>query len=160
MKKFLQIPLIAFFAFAGGFTAQIVLTSTPALATAATQTSAKLFSYFKMNDDKNSKAIEMSVKQGVPEQTFITPDGVTRLQLGMYNVAGELPSPVVTLNDRRGSVRMLLRLAGPYDSPVLIFKDHERKDRIILGMSPNDGKEPFLATFDSAGKKTNVFGKY
>ena len=60
-----------------------------------------------------------------------------------------------------GHLKMLLRIAGPNESPVLIMKDNSGNDRIVMGLSLGDpGEEPFLATFDKNGAKHMIFGEY
>lgn len=161
MRKLFQIPLIAFCAFTGGFAAQTLLVSNPALATATNSATTKFFSYFKVNDQKNPNGFEFSTKDGIPVQNLKTADGTVRAQIAMFKDENEPnPTPIITLNDRKGSVRLLLRMAGPYDSPLIILKDQEQKNRVILGTSLDDKGEPFLATFDRKGNATTIFGKY
>lgn len=153
MKKIAQGLALLLFAFAGGFTAQVMLTSTPSQA-------ASRMSYFLLGDDAMPKGLELYVNQGSPGQNFYAPDGKIRLQLGTYTAPGEKGLPIVSLNDNKGDIRMLLRLAGPNEAPVLIMKDKNHRDRMIMGLSLSGDEEPFLATYDSSGKKTNVFGNY
>jgi len=90
---------------------------------------------------------------------IVGPDGRERVQIGTYPSAGERGLPLVGLFDNGSHLRLLLRLAGPQESPVLIFKDRRGRDRMVLGLGLND-EEPFLSTADAGGKKTNVFGHY
>lgn len=88
-------------------------------------------------------------------------DGKQRLQLGTYSAAGEQGLPLVGLSDNEGNLRLLLWLAGSNESPVLIFKDKEHHDRIVLGLGLEDeGQEPFLDYFDKDGNKKLAFGNY
>ena len=153
MKKLLQGSALLFCAFAGGFAAQVMLTSTPSEA-------ASRMSYFLLGDDALPKGLEAYVYQGSPGQNFYAADGKIRLQLGTYTAPGEKGLPLVSLNDNKGDIRMLLRLAGPNEAPVLIFKDKNHRDRMVMGLSLSGEEEPFLATYDSSGAKTNVFGTY
>jgi len=86
------------------------------------------------------------------------------MQLGSYDGShspAEKGLPFTGFMDNRGDLRLLFRLAGGNESPVLVFKDRKHRDRIVLGLGLNDrGEEPFLATFDKKGRKHLVFGKY
>jgi len=65
------------------------------------------------------------------------------------------------LSDNKGELRMLFRLFGPNEVPVLIFKDSQHRDRMVLGLDLYDNdEEPFIATFDKSGKKQLLVGKY
>ncbi len=88
------------------------------------------------------------------------PDGKDRIQIATYTAAHERGLPLVALFDNRSRLRMLLRLAGSNESPVLIFKDRRGSDRIVLGLGLSGEEEPFLSTTDRSGKKTNHFGSY
>ncbi len=109
----------------------------------------------------------------VTDDTIATPgkvlelfarSGGRRLQLGTYSgrvARGEAGLPLMGLFDGKERLRLLLRLAGRNESPVLVFKDRSGSDRIVFGLGLSDaGEEPFLATFDATGKKRNIFGKY
>jgi len=88
-------------------------------------------------------------------------DGSQRLQLGTYSGSGEQGLPLVGLSDNGSELRMLMRLAGPNESPVMIFKDKGGRDRIVLGLGLQDAaQEPFLAVFDEHGAKKMIFGAY
>lgn len=146
--------IMIIFAFIGGFVAQLTLYAIP------TEAASRMLSYLKVYDATNSKGIEFYVHQGYPAQNYYAPDGKIRIQNGIYNGAGEQGLPLVSLNDNQGNIRMLLRLAGRNESPVLIFKDTQHRDRLVLGLGLNADQNPFLAVFDENGTKTNVFGSY
>lgn len=155
LRKYIQFPILAFCAFAGGFAAQTMLTSTPS------QAASQLMSYFKVSDPANPKGIEMYVNQGSPGQNFYAYDGMIRLQLGTYTAPGERNLPLVSLNDNSGRIRMLLRLAGGNEAPVLIFKDKQQRDRMVIGLNIVGGDEAaFITTYDAKGVKTNVLGNF
>ena len=88
-------------------------------------------------------------------------DGVMRLQLAVYSASGEQGLPMIGLSDNEGNLRLLFRLAGSNESPVLVFKDKEHRDRIVMGLALDDpNEEPFLATIDKDGNKSMVMGSY
>ncbi len=88
-------------------------------------------------------------------------DGNVRLQMAVYEAAGERGLPLVGLTDNNQHLRLLFRLAGANESPVAIFKDSGGRDRIVMGLDLNHpDSEPFLAYFDKDGGKHLVFGNY
>jgi hypothetical protein len=131
--KYVAIPL---FAFLGGFAAQLLLTVAPSIASSAGYVS--------------------------QQPIFIMgPDNQTRLQMGTYTGAGERGLPLIGLSDNNGQLRMLMRLAGGNESPVLIMKDNSGRDRLVMGLALNGSKQaPFLTIVDGEGQLQNVFGKY
>jgi hypothetical protein len=86
------------------------------------------------------------------------------VQVGTYSghySATEEGLPLVGLFDNAEKLRLLLRLAGPNESPVLVFKDGKGHDRMVLGLALNDaGEEPFLAYFDREGVKHTLLGTW
>lgn len=92
---------------------------------------------------------------------FYGDDGRPRLQLGMYTAAYEKDLPLVGLSDNAGRLRMLFRLAGESQSPVIIMKDRKGQDRLVMGLDlGGDEDAPFLSVIDADGKKKNIFGVY
>lgn len=88
-------------------------------------------------------------------------DGKMRMQLATYSESGERGLPMIGLSDNSGNLRMLFRLAGTNESPVMIFKDKQHRDRIVFGLDLNDkNEEPFLAAFDKDGNKKMLLGSY
>ncbi len=92
---------------------------------------------------------------------LVGPDGRQRILMGSYHAASEKGQPFIGLSDNRGDLRLLFRLAGSNESPVLVFKDKKHRDRMVIGMALSDrGEEPFIAFFDKSGKKHLLMGKY
>jgi hypothetical protein len=144
---------IALFAFLGGMAAQFLMVAAPALARSG-------LDYLAIGDGKLPKGIEMYVQNGSPGQNFYATDGKIRLQMGMYTAEGERGLPLVDLNDNSGNIRMLLRLAGENESPVLIFKDKNHNDRMVMGLGLSGNEDPFLVVYDANGRKKNIFGSF
>lgn len=71
------------------------------------------------------------------------PDGKHRIQMGTYPSGGEAGQPLIGLSDNAGRLRLLFRLSGPTDSPVIVFKDQYGSDRLILGLDSNNGEAPY-----------------
>lgn len=118
-------------------------------------------SYFNVSDSLNARGVETYVDQGNAVQNIYAADGKIRLQMGTYNRPGEAGLPLMGMSDNKGNLRMLLRLAGPNEAPVIIMKDNSHRDRVVMGLALGDeGEEPFLAVFDRNGKKKMIFGEY
>lgn len=146
---------VAVFAFAGGFAAQVFFAPIAARA----QMDAE--SFFGLHDAKNSKGINFYVADGQPGGVFYGEDGGMRLQMGTYPGAGERGQPLVGLSDAKGHLRLLLRLAGTNNSPVLVMKDDAGRDRVVLGLALEKAEqEPFLTVTGNDGKAREVFGEY
>ena len=86
------------------------------------------------------------------------PDGQHRIQLATYSNPGEQGLPLIGLSDNSGHLRMLLRLAGPNGSPVLVFKDKNGADRMVIGLNYSGADEvPFINYTDAAGNPRSLF---
>jgi hypothetical protein len=156
MKRFGHILLVAGFAFAGGFAAQLMMGTATGYADGAWQTAHALM----VADDKNVKGIESYINDGQPGQIFYGEDGKMRLQMGTYSGAGERGMPLLSLNDNKGEIKMLLRIAGASESPVIVMKDNSGRDRLVMGLSFDDKQEPFLSITGADGQAKDIFGHY
>jgi hypothetical protein len=153
LMKTKSLLTLAVFSFLGGFAGQLAIAASPAMAS-------KALSYLSLADDSNAKGIEMYVHNGSPAQNFYTSDGKLRLQMGTYTAEGERGMPLASFNDNGGNVKMLLRLAGENESPVLIMKDKQHRDRIVMGLGLSGNEEPFLVIYDQNGNKKTLFGSF
>lgn len=92
------------------------------------------------------------------------PDGRLRVQAGYYDgsyATAEKGQPLVALYDNSHNIRLLLRLAGHNESPVLVFKDTNHRDRMVVGLGMEGAEqEPFIAVFDRNGVKKLLTGSY
>lgn len=112
-------------------------------------------------DEHGQSRMDLGILQNQPVQNFYGDKGQLRLQLGTYPGEGEKGMPMMGFSDNDGKLKMLFRLAGTNQSPVIIMKDNQQRDRLIMGLGLNDGtQEPFLVTFNKDGAKTLVFGQY
>ena len=152
-KNFILVLTTSLFAFLGGFAAQMVMSSHESFAQS-------VVNYFKLGDTGNPKGIEMYVSDESPAQNFYAADGKVRLQFGTYIAEGERGLPLISMSDNRGNVKMLLRLAGANESPVIIMKDNQKRDRLIMGLGTSGDQSPFLSIIDKDGQKQNIFGTY
>lgn len=152
-----KFTIMALFAFIGGAFSNILFVNTQ---TASAET-ARSKSFFVVYDKTNKKGIESYVNKGYPAQNFYASDGKIRLQQGLYNAPGEDGLPMIGMFDNHQNLKMLFRLAGTNESPVIIMKDDKHNDRLVFGLDLNNPQqEPFMATFDSAGTKKLIFGQY
>ena len=149
----LQFAVLAVFSFAGGFAGTLF--------TGHTAEAQQEQNFFALSDAKNAKGVNTYVSDGQGGQVFYGENGQVRLQMGTYNGPGERGLPLVALSDTSGHIRLLLRLAGGNESPVLVMKDKTGTDRLVMGLGLSDAKqEPFLAVTDASGQRQNVFGSY
>lgn len=153
-SKYSNILILAVFGFLGGMFSQLVIAPEKSFAAAS--------EYIQRFFDKNNKLrLDLGVYNNTPVQQFYGEDGKLRIQLGTYIAPGEKGLPFIGLSDNNGNLRMLFRLAGSNESPVIIMKDKSQRDRIVMGLAPSDAdQEPFLAYFDKDGSKHMAFGKY
>lgn len=167
----LQLGVVAVFAFIGGFSAQMLMGPSPALAqyemqdqstgTTINQAQTPAVNFFELRDAKNKKGLNAYVVDGQPGQIFYGEDGNMRLQMGTYTAKNERGQPFFGLSDSRGKMRMLFRLAGKNESPVIIMKDTTGRDRLVMGLALNNTEqEPFLGIKDKSGKGADLFGEY
>ena len=88
-------------------------------------------------------------------------DGKQRIQLGTYDgsyAPAEKGQPMFGLWDNSGNLRMLLRLAGSNESPVIVFKDREHHDRLVMGLDMTGSEEAAFATgYDQSGHATTLW---
>lgn len=96
--------------------------------------------------------------------TLMGPDGQMRVQAGHYDgsyTPSEKGQPLLALYDNKHNIRLLLRLAGHNESPVLVFKDTNHRDRMVIGLNMEGAdQEPFIALFDKAGNKKMLTGSF
>jgi hypothetical protein len=169
--------VMAAFSFAGGFAAQMVAgvpaslaqesatgsgvlapptkgSDTPVFASTITQ---RPVNFHQVSDVKNGKGIQMYINDGQPGQIFYGNDGRIRLQLGTYGAEGERGLPLIGLSDNKGRLRLLLRLFGSNESPVLVMKDNTGRDRLVMGLAfSGPSQEPFIVVTDSKGASRDI----
>ena len=156
MKRLGHFILVAAFAFAGGFAAQLLMGTATGHADGVWQRANALM----VSDDKNTKGIESYINDAQPGQMFYGEDGKVRLQLGTYNGGGERGMPLVGLNDNHDHLRLLLRIFGPNEVPVIIMKDSNGADRLVMGLDLSNGdQEPFLRVTDKNGATRDILAK-
>lgn len=154
-RTFVHFLVVAAFSFAGGFSAALLGGGAPATAQQASS------GFFALNDGKNLKGVNLYVHDGQPGQIFYGENGQMRVQIGTYSGTGERGQPLFALSDVRGHIRLLLRLAGPNESPVLVMKDKAGRDRLVMGLAlSGEGQEPFLSITGADGKRHDVFGSF
>ena len=151
IQTFIGIILTCLFAFFGGAFSEQIFSSNAAMAAQE-----EMKSFF---DQSGIKRLDLGVYNNAAIQDFYSEDGRPRLQFGTYTAEFEKGLPMAAFSDNNGHIKMLLRLAGPNQSPVIIFKDSKGNDRMVMGLALNDGSEdPFLTYNDGDGIHT-LFGK-
>lgn len=160
MKPFTSVILVCLFAFMGGVFSDQYLKQ--AMATDPTYKNER--QGVRYLDAEGRPRVDIGVMNGQPLQDLYGADGKLRLQFGTYGgsvSAAEKGLPNFTMYDNSGKLRLLFRLAGPNQAPVLILKDKSGRDRLILGLDLWDAKEPaFLVVFDENGRKHDIVGSF
>ena len=148
--------------FSGGVLAQLWFS--PSKAIAGNNRTLSANTIYLQSAGGKQQAVLWGQPNGGGMISLMGPDGKQRIQLGSYDGShskSEKGLPLIGLSDNRGDLRLLFRLAGSNESPVLVFKDKKHRDRMVIGMALNDrGEEPFIAFFDKSGKKHLLMGKY
>lgn len=85
-------------------------------------------------------------------------DGKHKIQLGTYPRGGEAGQPLLGFTDDKGKLKLLFRLHGAKDSPVIVLKDDSGRDRMVIGLQGDGEQAPFIQCLDSRGKPTNLHG--
>jgi hypothetical protein len=155
IKPLFRLIFIGLCAFLGGAAVQIAFLSVPT--SADTQ---KPTNYQALFDTLNQKGVETFVYLGQPTQKFYGENGKVRIQIGTYEAAGDRGQPMISLSDKQGHERLLLRLAGPNESPVMLFKDDKGKNRLIIGLdTANPNQDAMISILDKDGKRTSLINK-
>jgi len=162
MKKVFIVLVIIAAGFAGGMMAQIWGYSKEAFASRDQEIHASRI--YIHDPSGQGKAVLWGNSNGGGLMELLGPDGKTRIQLGSYDGSysqSEKGLPLIGFSDNGGNLRLLFRLAGRNESPVLVFKDRNHRDRMVIGLGLSDGnEEPFFAYFDKSGKKRTLLGTY
>jgi hypothetical protein len=145
--------------FLGGMASNVLFTAKSASAQSQQTLNAERL-YFTGPDGRNGGQVYFVDGSGAII-SLNADDQKQRIQIGTYNGAGEKGLPFIGLSDNKGDLRLLFRLAGSNESPVLIFKDSQHRDRMVMGLGLNDSaEEPFIAYFDKSGNKQMLMGSY
>jgi hypothetical protein len=159
-KVFFSVLLLAVTGFLGGVCSDQFLK--PMMEEARAQASNTGLSYFF--DKQGRKRIDLGVEGVSTIQDFYGVDGKLRLQLATYDGSvrmNEKGLPCFTLYDNSGKLKMVLRLDGPNQGPLLILKDNTGTNRMIMGLDIWDkAEEPFIVTWDKNGKQHDIVGKF
>lgn len=156
MKKFAYVLMLCLCAFAGGLFSDLFLR--PAFGDIAERGFARFF------DEAGRTRIDVGVNDGQAQQNLYGADGKLRIQLGTYTGdirENEKGLPCLTLYDNSGRLRLLFRLDGPNQGPLIIMKDKSQRNRVIMGLDIwDENEEPFLAIWDKDGKQQNIYGDF
>jgi hypothetical protein len=125
-------------------------------------------------DGNGQKRMDIGVYRDQPIQDLYGMDGKLRLQFGTYLGKIDVPPgepnpyredekglPYFTLSDNEGRLKMVIRLDGPKQGPLIIMKDNTGTNRMIMGLDIWDkAEEPFLVTWDKDGKQHDIIGNF
>lgn len=156
MKNLIHAAMICAFAFAGGVFSDQYLR--PAQADINERGTVRFY------DTEGRIRMDQGVHKNQLQQNIYGEDGKLRLQFGTYT--GEVREnekglPVMTLYDNEGLLRLLFRLDGPTQGPLIIMKDKKQRNRVIMGLDIwDEDEEPFLAIWDKDGKQRNIYGDF
>jgi hypothetical protein len=159
-KSVVAFLLLCLAGFAGGFTADRSLG--PRIAMVAQSNGSEETQFY---DTQGRRRLDVGLYNNHPLQDFFGADGrMPRLQFGTYSTqvrADEEGLPFSALYDRHGRTRMVLRLDGPNQGPLIIMKDKNEQNRLILGLDIWDGEEaPFLVTWDRQLHQKDILGHF
>lgn len=148
MKYFLLIVA----SFLGGVFGSYIFTASP-LQAALQKVN---YSAVQLYDSKGKRVGYLGANNGQQGALFLfSPNGKILAQLGSYGSGAENGQSLFGLHDRSGNLRLLNRLYGGEDSPVIIMKDKQGRDRIVMGLEGHNG-EPYLRVTDSYGGARDV----
>ncbi len=115
-------------------------------------------------DGDGHRRIDLGMDHNQTLQDFFGPDGRLRIQLATYDGSvreDEKGLPCVTLYDNSGKLKLLFRLDGPNQDPLIIMKDNTGTNRMIMGLDIWDkAEEPFIVTWDKSGQQHDVVGHF
>ena len=158
-KVFLSVFILAVAGFLGGVFSDQFLR--PSFEVIGAHRSSGLSSFV---DGNGQERMDIGVARGQAIQDIYGADGNLRLQFGTYDGsvrADEKGLPSFTLYDNRGRLKMVLRLDGPNQGPLIIMKDNSGTNRMIMGLDIWDkAEEPFLVTWDKDGKQHDIIGNF
>lgn len=153
MTRLKSFILVASFAFLGGFVAQVVMGAATGHAESVWQKAGA----FQVADAKNSRGIMSYINDGQPGQFFYDEKGQVRVQVGTYPGGGERGMPLIGLSDKDGHLRLLFRLFGENEVPVIIMKDNQGRDRVVMGLDlSSPDQTPFLKVTGKDGTMRDI----
>lgn len=159
LKKSLGWMMILVMSFLGGMCAQLLFSSRQAIAQSQEVLRAQRL-YFVGPDGRNGGQVYFADGSGAII-SLNAADERQRIQIGTYNGTGEKGLPLIGLSDNSGALRLLFRLAGSNESPVMIFKDRQGRDRLVIGLGLSDSsEEPFISYIEKDGTKKTLMGTY
>lgn len=86
---------------------------------------------------------------------MFNPEGGVEIQMGAYESGSEKGQTLLGLHGKNGSLRLLLRLHGANDSPVIVMKDKTGDDKLVIGLEGND-ESPYIKYRNGKGSMVNV----
>lgn len=75
--------------------------------------------------------------------------------MGAYDSGSEKGQTLMGLHDKKGSLRLLMRLHGSQDSPVVVMKDRVGDDKLVFGLEGQD-EMPYIKYRNKSGSMVNL----
>ena len=118
----------------GGIFSFVLLSATDLEASLKSQT----FSAVHLYNNKGERVAFIGTQEeGQGSAFFFDDEGSLRAQIGSYGSGLEKGQPLFGLHDRRNELRLLQRLSGTKGTPVLVMKDTNGIDNLIIGLEQN-----------------------
>lgn len=86
---------------------------------------------------------------------LFNPQGGVEIQMGAYDSGSEKGQSILGLHGRNGSLRLLFRLHGSNDSPVMVMKDKVGDDKLVIGLE-GINESPYIKYRNSKGSMVNL----
>lgn len=86
---------------------------------------------------------------------LFNPEGGVQIQMGAYDSGSEKGQSLLGLHGKNGSLRLLFRLHGANDSPVIVMKDKTGDDKIVIGLEGNN-EVPYIRYRNKKGSMVNL----
>lgn len=152
MRKFLQMLPVLVAGFAGGMAGAVLMQPSPLLAAQSSeQAPPKSMLPLDLYNISGKRVAYMGPGQ-IHQGTFFLYDAKqnVRIQMGSYTGRREEGQALIGLHDRHNRLRLLLRIAGHEDAPVMVFKDQYGRDRLEIGLF-GGAEEPYVKVTDKNG---------
>lgn len=128
------------------------------------QVSAKNPDIMQTFQNKDAKRqLDLGLFHHSPVQDMYRADGVLQLQMGVNKAAAKGNAegqPIAGLYDDKGRQRLLIKLDDKHQSPMIVMRDMQGINRLIMGLNDQSGvSDPFLVHINNVRAKTYTFGK-
>lgn len=152
MKRFLQILPVLVAGFTGGMAGSVLMQPSPLLAAQSSDKPPPKNMFPLDLYNVSGKRVAYMGPGQIHQGTFFLYDAKqnVRIQMGSYTGRREEGQALIGMHDRHNRLRLLLRIAGHEDAPVLIFKDQYGRDRLEIGLF-GQAEEPYIRVTNKDG---------